>query len=124
MEIAARLLAPLGNETPIKLEYGEDTKLSYDSELEEGEIDERMVFVKQEIHTEPAQCTGECFSLSTEVDCQHKHVQQTAGTVLAVTPDRTVAVKIEATHITTGMKRRAEEPEEDLIVVKKERLED
>ncbi|KAG8779249.1 hypothetical protein FRC12_024504 [Ceratobasidium sp. 428] len=138
IEIAAQLLAPLGNENAIKMEpdtpnrfsgrvrssrvslvADEDTKLSYDSELEEGEIDERMLPVKQEAHLESTQRAPEGFAFLTGVDCHNKPIQQTDETAY------TIIVKMEpTTHTATGTKRRAEELEEGRIVVKKERLED
>ncbi|KAG8701611.1 hypothetical protein FRC09_005242 [Ceratobasidium sp. 395] len=119
IEIAAHLLAPLGNKNTIKIEpLEEETKLSYDSELEEGEIDERVLSVKQEAHTELTYCVVERFVLPAGVSYHDKPVRMDATA-------SALAIKVEPTaHTATGTKRRAEELEEGSIVVKKERLED
>ncbi|KAG8752301.1 hypothetical protein FRC12_012037 [Ceratobasidium sp. 428] len=137
IEIAAHLLAPLGNKNTIKMEpcmfnhasgrvqsfrvsvtAAEEMKLSYDSELEEGEIDERMLFLKQEAHTESTHCVVERFILPAGVSYHDKPVRMDATASALATKMKPT------THTATGAKRRAEELEEGLIMVKKERLED
>ncbi|KAG8779252.1 hypothetical protein FRC12_024507 [Ceratobasidium sp. 428] len=118
MEIAAQLLAPLENKKPTKLECDEDTKPSYDPELEECEINERVLSVKQEAPMRSTQCVVERFVLPAGVSSHDKPVRMDAiASALGIKMKPT-------THTTTGTKRRVEELEEDLIVVKKERLED
>ncbi|KAG8779251.1 hypothetical protein FRC12_024506 [Ceratobasidium sp. 428] len=160
-EIAARLLAPLGDENPIKTGPDEDTKPFYDPELEKGEMGEQISFVKQEMHTEasqydcierkPNEALKEEFrqyklrnpgpirpSADMNIDDLNYKPQFEAkikleasdrspliyGTTLVVTSNEVLTVKTETMqHAPTGTKRRAEEPEDGLIMVKKERLE-